>query len=240
MPHENKSSTLPKGFDRLERVIAHLGLASRREAKDCIQKGEVKVNGKVVKEPGFGVKEGKDKIEIKSKSLASKESVLVYKPRGVETNKTLKHTRDLHDEFPAFKHLQPIGRLDKDSEGLIIMSNDGTLAKALTQSDKTVGKEYLVTVREDVSDSILRFMSKGVVFDGIKTKEAPTKKISPHVFSIVLKEGRKHQIRRMCEICRLTIERLVRVKIGHLSVKLLSKKPFLHLTQDDVLLLKSK
>lgn len=234
MFHENKASTLPKGFDRLERVIAHLGLASRREAKDLIAKGLVKVNGKVVREPGFGVVASKDDIKIDQKRLEKKESVLVYKKRGIETNKTSRMSKDLHDEFPQFAHLHPIGRLDKESEGLIIMSNDGTLTKALTGINSNIKKEYLVTVREAVSDSLLAFMSKGIELDGVKTKVAPTKKISPHTFTIVLQEGRKHQIRRMCDTCRLTIEKLVRTKIGFLGLPLLKTSQFIKLNQEEV------
>ncbi len=237
MPHENKSSSLPKGFDRLERVIAHLGLASRREAKDLIIKGKVKVNGQVRRGPGFGVIPGKDVITLEQKGVPKKESVLVYKKRGIETSKTGRLNKDLHDQFPQFRHLHPIGRLDKESEGLIIMSNDGTLARALT-ADKTVEKEYQVTVREAVSDSILRFMGQGIVLDGIKTKEAKTKKLTPHTFLIVLKEGRKHQIRRMCDVCRLTIEKLVRVRIGHLKLSRSSQEAPLVLTEVDIAKLK--
>lgn len=234
MFHENKSSTLLKGFDRLERVIAHLGLTSRREAKDLIVKGLVKVNGKVIKEPGFGVLPQKDTITLNTARMDKKESVLVYKKRGIETNKTSRMSKDLHDEFSQFKHLHPIGRLDKESEGLIIMSNDGTLTKALTGINSNIKKEYLVTVREVVSDSLLAFMSKGVELDGIKTKVAPTKKISPHTFTIVLQEGRKHQIRRMCDVCRLTIEKLVRTKIGFLGLPLLKTGQCIKLNQEEV------
>lgn len=233
-----KPSTLPIGKNRLERVIAHLGLASRREAKALIEKGEVKVNGKVIREPGFGICDGKDKIEIKSVSHENRESFLVYKPRGIETNKTTPNARDLHTVFPELKHLHPIGRLDKESEGAIIMSNDGTLAKALTASDCHVGKEYNVFVREKVSDSALKKMADGIILDGVITKPARTKRISDTAFGIVLFEGRKHQIRRMCDALHLTIEKLVRVKIGHLSVGPIKSGEKKKISTDDVKKLK--
>jgi 23S rRNA pseudouridine2605 synthase len=238
MPTPHKPSTLPQGFDRLERVMAEKGWASRREAKALVVKGEVKVNGKVVREPGFGVK-ATDKIEITSQAHSQKESVLVYKPRGIETSKTTPTAKDLHSEFPKLRHLHPIGRLDKDSEGLIIMSDDGTLAKALTKEGSSVGKEYMVTVREVVSDKSLEMMSAGIVIDGVITLPAKTKKVSDNVFTIVLHEGRKHQIRRMCDACRLTIEKLVRIKIGHLSIGSMRPSNVKNVSAEDVAKLKS-
>jgi len=212
------TSTLAPGLERLERAIAHQGLASRREAKDMITRGFVRVNKKVVTEPGFGVLLGKDKIDILQKEISDKESVLVYKPRGIETSATTKGTKDIHSIFPQFAHLSPIGRLDKDSEGLIILSNDGTLTSALTKIDSTIGKTYLVSTREAISNIVLQKMATGIILDKVLTKSAETKRVSRTSFTITLHEGRKHQIRRMCDACRLTITSLVRIQIGSLVV----------------------
>ncbi len=227
-------STLPVGQERLERAIAYMGLASRREAKELINTGQVKVNGKVIKEPGFGIVVGTDKIEVQGEALQGKETVLVYKPRGLETNKTTATTKDLHDYFPKLKHLAPIGRLDKDSEGLIIMSNDGSLARALTQENSRIGKTYLVTVRENITDEAIRKMSTGIMLDKIKTKPAQVRRMSRMSFSIVLHEGRKHQIRRMCDACHLNVEELVRTDIGHLSIGNMKSGGTRRLVQDDI------
>ncbi|MBP6904536.1 MAG: rRNA pseudouridine synthase [Candidatus Pacebacteria bacterium] len=230
-------TTLPKGQERLEKVMAHLGLASRREAKDLITKGKVSVNGVVVTEPGHGIIPGKDTIEVKGVSV--KESYLVYKPRGIETTKTTPTAKDLHDTFKKLRHLSPIGRLDKDSEGLIIMSNDGTLTKALTKEDSHVGKTYLVTVRENVSDASILKMARGIVLDKVMTKPAVTKRASRTSFTITLYEGRKHQIRRMCDACRLTITSLVRTSIGHLKYDGMKPGNVKKLAPSDIELLKS-
>ena len=232
-------STLAPGLERLERAIAHMGLASRREAKDLISKGLVRVNKKVIKEPGFGIKVGKDTIEIEGAPLSDKESFLVYKPREIETSKTSDKTKDLHDYFPRLKHLAPIGRLDKESEGLIIMSNDGTLARALTQENSTVSKTYEVLVRENVTDDALQKMTKGILLDKVRTKPATVKRLSRKSFSIVLHEGRKHQIRRMCDACHLTVESLIRTNIGHLSIGSMKPGAVRKLIVDDVEKLKS-
>ncbi|MEO5646032.1 MAG: pseudouridine synthase [Candidatus Paceibacterota bacterium] len=223
------ASTLAPGLERLERAIAHQGLASRREAKALITEGSVKVNGKIIKEPGYGIKVGIDVIDIKGGVLQEgKESVLVYKPRNIETSRTdfgstadkstKSKVKDLHDFFPKFKHLAPIGRLDKESEGLIIMSNDGTLARALTQEDSHVGKKYLVTVRENITDTTISKMTKGITLDGVKTKPAVIERASRRSFTIILHEGRKHQIRRMADACHLTVEELIRTDIGSLNI----------------------
>ncbi len=228
------ASTLKKGQERLERAIAHMGLASRREAKDLISKGLVQVNKKVIKEPGFGIFVDKDVIEIEGSSTEAKQSVLVYKPRAIETNKTSEGAKDLHDYFPKFKHLNPIGRLDKDSEGLIIMSNDGTLARVLTQENSPVGKTYEVTVRENVTDDALKKMRTGIMLDKVRTKPTTVERISRTAFTIVLHEGRKHQIRRMCDVCHLTVESLVRTDIGHLSIGSMTPGSVRKLIKDDI------
>ncbi len=229
-------TTLPKGHERLEKVMAQRGLASRRESKALIAKGLVSVNGKVVTEAGFGVIPTKDVIEIKG--AQNKESYLVYKPRGVETTKTSPAAKDLHDHFKNLKHLSPIGRLDKESEGLILMSNDGTLTKALTKEDSHIGKTYLVTVRENVSDAAILKMARGIMLDKVMTKPAVTKRASRTSFTITLFEGRKHQIRRMCDACKLTIESLVRTHIGHLKYDGMKPGNVKKLSPDDVALLK--
>jgi pseudouridine synthase len=212
------ASTLPEGQERLERAIAHMGLASRREAKELIKSGQVQVNGKTIRETGFGIVLGKDNIKVNGETGILKEALLIYKPRGIETTKTSPENTDIHDKFKGLNHLSPIGRLDKDSEGLIIMTNDGTLTRALTKENSSVEKEYLVLVREAITPEAVTKLSSGIMLDKVMTKPATVKKISKSSFTITLTEGRKHQIRRMCDACRLTIESLTRIRIGHLKI----------------------
>ncbi|MES2985680.1 MAG: pseudouridine synthase [Patescibacteria group bacterium] len=230
---QNSPRTLAENLIRLEKHIANLGLASRREAKDLILKGLVSVNGNVVTDTGFGFDITKDTISVKQDDI-KKEYILLYKPRGIETNKTADHLQDIHDVYPQFKHLAPIGRLDADSEGLIILSNDGVLAKVLTQPDSHVGKTYRVTVRESVTENAIKTMSEGILLDGVKTKPAEAVRESEHVFTIVLHEGRKHQIRRMADAVKLTVESLVRVGIGSLGCEGLSVGGFRELSEEEV------
>lgn len=231
-------STLAPGLERLERAIAHQGLASRREAKALITNGSVKVNDKVIKEPGFGITVDTDVISIKGMEAQAKESILLYKPRGLETSKTTPETKDIKDKYKQLAHLSPVGRLDKESEGLIILTNDGTLTKALTKEGSTVDKEYKVTVRENVTDDALEKMTKGIMLDKIRTKPTTTKRVSRYTFTIVLNEGRKHQIRRMCAACRLTVESLTRIRIGHLQIQKMKAGTMKKLTEQDIALLK--
>lgn len=230
---------LPEHLIRLEKHIAKLGLASRREAKDLIVRGFVSVNGEIVTNPGYGFDIQKDTVTVKTDVEHKKEYILLYKPRGIETNKTSDHLQDIHDVFPEYSHLSPIGRLDAESEGLIILTNDGTLTKALTQQDTHIGKTYEVTVRESVSEDACATMARGIVLDGIVTKLAEVKKIDTHRFTIVLHEGRKHQIRRMADAVKLTVERLVRIAIGNIEVQEMKSSESRSLNQEEVLRLKS-
>lgn len=233
-----QKSTLPENEIRLEKHMAQSGLSSRREAKSMIVDGFVKVNGVVVTNPGHGIDISKDKIEIEQNGQAPKEYILLYKPRGIETNKTNFDLEDIHDLFPQFSHLSPIGRLDAMSEGLIILSNDGTLAKSLTQIDSKVGKTYFVRVKQIVDLNSLDKMAKGLVIDEKKTKPAVTKMISEHTFHITLHEGRKHQIRLMSQYFEWDVTQLVRIAIGNISIKNMRAGDWRDLTKEEVELLK--
>lgn len=217
-PRRLVESTLAPGLERLEKYLAHAGLSSRREAKDLINRGLVTVNGTVAKNPGQGIDSAKDKVKINGGISEHKETILLYKPRGVETSKTSPDTKDIHDRFPQFKHLAPIGRLDKESEGLILLSNDGVLARVITGENSTIDKEYLVTVREDVMPAVLEKMERGLVIEKEKTKPCIAEKVSRHEFTITLHEGKKHQVRRMANACKLTITKLVRIRIGNITI----------------------
>lgn len=200
---------------RIEKYLSEQGIMSRREAKRFISEGKILVNGRPA--------QAGDKINLKTdiltispeveKSMSEKKTVLVYKPRGVISSKDSDGEKNIFDVFPQFKELNTVGRLDKESEGLILLSNDGMVTKAITGKDHLIEKEYVVTVREKVTPHMMKQMSNGIKLDDGWTKPAIAKKIGDHVFSITLKEGRKHQIRRMANACHLTVESLVRTRI---------------------------
>ncbi len=226
-------STLAEGLVRLEKYIAQQGMCSRREGKQLILDGKISVNGNVVYETGFGIDPKLDKVEIVG-TVEKKETVALYKPRGIETSKTSEDSVDIHDEFPELAHLAPVGRLDKDSEGLILLTNDGLVTRAITGEHSDVEKEYVVTTREFVTDESLEKMARGIMLDDKKTLPAKTKRVSDTKFLIVLQEGRKHQIRRMADACKLTIEELKRIRVGHIKIENLKSAEFRELTDEEV------
>lgn len=231
-------STLKPGFERLEKYLAQQGLASRREAKDLIKRGLVLVNKRKIYEPGFGVNPETDHVSVDGAKMPEKESVLLFKPRNVETNATTPGVTDIKTRFTKYAHLSPIGRLDKDSDGLIILSNDGVLAKSLTKENSNIEKEYLVMVREEVKPEHLNMLAHGIKLDRVMTKPAIVKRVGRNGFTIILKEGRKHQIRRMCDACHLTVTSLTRIRIGHLEAKKMMAGNVKSIAPKDVALLK--
>jgi pseudouridine synthase len=198
----------------------------------------VKVNNKIIRETGYGVVLEIDTIKVGNNTGVAKEALLIYKPRGIETSKTSTDNTDIHDKFKGLEHLSPIGRLDKDSEGLIIMTNDGTLTKALTKIDSNVEKEYLVLVRETVTPDSISKLSSGIMLDKVMTKPAFVKKVSRSSFTISITEGRKHQIRRMCDACHMTIESLTRIRVGHLKIGSMKPGFVKRISEEDIVLLK--
>lgn len=235
---KNSPKTLAKHLVRLEKQIAQLGLASRREAKSLISGGFVTVNGETTTNPGHGIHPTRDKISIKEDPKNKKEYILLYKPVGIETNKTTSHLKDIHEMYPQFAHLSPIGRLDTASGGLIILSNDGTLTKVLTAVNSKIGKTYLVEIKEKVKQSNLSEMEDGIMLHGIKTKPCKTKKVSENQFEIILHEGRKHQIRQMCDAVKWTVASLTRIAIGNIKIEKLKPGAFVKLTQKEIEVLK--
>lgn len=224
---------------RLDSYLAHAGIASRREAKDFVKRGLISVNGKKSTEPGMKVFPEKDEITVSekiAKKIKEKETVLVYKPRGyVSSPDSDEGVLNIFDSFPHFRHLNCVGRLDKESEGLILLSNDGLITKAITGKDHRIEKEYIVTTRERVPDGAIVRMEKGMrLEDGSKTLPAKVQKNKRNVFTIILKEGKKHQIRRMANACRLTIDSLKRVRIHNLEIGSMKPGHFSKLTQEEV------
>lgn len=205
---------------RIEKYLSEQGTVSRREAKRLMEQGLILVNKKQP-QPGDKIDPNVDVITFKNAAKAiieKKITAAVYKPRGVISSKDTDRGKNIFDVFPQFAELNCVGRLDKESEGLILLSNDGMITKAITGKDHLVEKEYLVTVREKFTPSMAKRMSDGIRLQDGWTKKAEARKIDNHTFGIILKEGRKHQIRRMANECRLTIESLKRVRVHNIKV----------------------
>jgi len=212
---------------RLNKAVAASGLASRRHADELIKSGKVSVNGVVVTNLATIVRPDKDVLKVAGKSLLAKEVVYValHKPRGVitscEDEKNRKCVIDLLP--PQFKHLKPVGRLDRDSSGLLIMTNDGELAYALTHPSQEVGKTYVVTVSGFFTKEHAKNLSQGVALVDGMTHPADVHILTTgkeqSSFEITIHEGRNRQIRRMCGQLGLNVTRLVRAAIGGLQLK---------------------
>lgn len=206
---------------RIEKYLGKEGILSRREARKYLEEGHIFVNGTQA-EPGQKILPREDKITFDSqvqREQDQKITVAVYKPRGVISSHDTDRGKNIFDVFPQYKHLHCVGRLDKESEGLILLSNDGLVTRAVTNKEHKVEKEYLVTVREEVLPWMMEKMSRGMELEDGWTLPATAKKVDTHSFSIILKEGRKHQVRRMANACHLTVESLNRIRIHTITSK---------------------
>lgn len=214
--------TEQKNLMRVQKYLSQKGIMSRREAERAITLGRIKVNGKILKEMGVLVDPERDKVEVLGvvggDDTEKKITVAVYKPRGVVCSENSMEGKTIFEAFPQYKNLNVVGRLDKESEGLLLMSNDGVVTSVVTGSDHVVPKEYVVTVREELTPRDIRKMEDGIFLDGEKTLPAKGEILGPHKFSLVLREGKTHQIRRMTDFLRLTVERLIRTRVGDITL----------------------
>ena len=208
---------------RIQKIIAQSGLCSRREAERYIEDGEVRVNGKVAQ---LGDKALPDAaIFVKNKPLMQKQerivTLIMNKPKGVHCTNSDPHAeRTVFDLLPADLlrlRLFCAGRLDKDSEGLLVITNDGDLAHRITHPSHGVEKEYLVHVKGHVSVGGLRRLRDGVELDDGITAPATASQPSPGVLRLTIHEGRNRQVRRMCEAIGHPVLRLVRTRIGPIA-----------------------
>jgi len=195
---------------RISKYFSQEKILSRREAEDYIRQGKISVNGEIVTDLGRQIDPKIDKIEIVGEK-EEKTTVLFYKPRGVETS-------EIFNLVPKFRHLNTVGRLDKESEGLILLSNDGVVTNLVTGKEHVVEKEYLVETKEKVTQTQINAMSKVMNLSDGPTLPAKAEIVSDHSFKIILKEGRNHQVRRMANQVRLTVNKLTRIRIGNLTV----------------------
>ena len=204
---------------RIQKYLSQQKILSRREAEDYIRKGLITLNGKVVHEMGVQIDPMKDKVGILTAGLkekAEKITVAVYKPRDIVCSKIGSEGTTVFEVFPKFQELNVVGRLDKESDGLLLLSNDGTVTSAVTGSDHLIEKEYEVSVRETINRGKANKLERGVKLEDGMTLPAKVEIIAPHKFVIVLKEGRKHQVRRMAAAVNLTVTGLKRLRIGNI------------------------
>ncbi len=227
---------------RLQVFLSRNGVTSRRKAFDLIQEGHVKVNGKVIREPSTPVDSSKDKIEVDGQSIRPKnyDYILLNKPSGVVTTKEdVFASKTVIDLLPVeYRHLVPVGRLDKDTEGLLLLTNDGDLTFQLTHPKFNIDKTYLVRVTGKLKDEDKIKLEKGIMLEGRKTFPAKIAEIKPlqnqTEFMMTIHEGRKRQIRMMLGHLKYPVVYLKRLSQGTLVLGNLPTGHWRLLTADEV------
>ncbi|MDB5432321.1 MAG: pseudouridylate synthase [Caulobacter sp.] len=237
---------------RVNKWLAQSGVCSRREAEALIAEGLVSIDDEVVQDVGRKIEPGQtltlaDKAQA---ALTNAMSILVHKPRGIVSSqpepgqipavRLLTREALWGDKAPVpdrDSKLAPVGRLDMESRGLLLMSEDGVVAKAVIGPQSNLDKEYLVAVRGELTDEKLDLLHHGLELDGRQLKPAEVSVVSDMRIRIVLNEGRNRQIRRMCELVELTVLDLFRTRIGPLSLGDMPEGRWRHLTKDERALL---
>lgn len=227
---------------RINKFLAESGVCSRRAADKLIEEGQVKVNGKICL-IGQDIDEFSDNILVNGKKVSLSNTFDYYimnKPKGyvctVKDDKGRKTVMDLLP--PNVKRVVPVGRLDYDSEGLLIFTNDGDLTFKLTHPKNEIPKTYLVKTERPVSESDIAKLKQGVVIDGVKTKKCNVKFIEStktgSKLHITITEGRNRQIRKMIEAIGNSVDFLKRIKIGDLSLSGLNRGETRKLTAQEI------
>lgn len=224
--------------------MAEQGVASRRKSEDLIRAGKVKVNGHIA-EIGMKINPRKDLVTVGKQKLTNvKNRKMVYimlnKPRGYVTTVSdelgRKTVMDLLPDFGC--RIYPVGRLDKDSEGLLLLTNDGSFTNCMTHPSHEYAKVYRVTIRPSVNDEILFNLRNGIEIDGRKTAPCEvtvlTEEENRVVLEFILHEGRNRQIRKMCESQGLEVARLKRISIGPIKLGMLKQGDYRELSEQDV------
>lgn len=226
---------------RLQKFMAECGVASRRKCEEIIEQGKVKVNGHIA-HIGDKVNPKKDLVTVRGKKINKDERkyyIMLNKPRGYVTTVSDELGRKtVMDLVDVDARVYPVGRLDKDSEGLLILTNDGSFANALTHPKHNYAKVYRVTVRPAVNDEILNKLRSGIEIDGRKTAPCDVNIITEEegrvVLEFILREGRNRQIRKMCEAVNLEVARLKRISIGPVKLGMLQTGKTRRLTDNEV------
>lgn len=229
---------------RLQKFMAEQGVASRRKSEELILAGKVKVNGHVA-QIGMKINPRKDLVTVGKQKLTNVKNrkmlyIMLNKPRGYVTTVSdelgRKTVMDLLPDFGV--RIYPVGRLDKDSEGLLLLTNDGSFTNCMTHPSHEYAKVYRVTVRPAVDDNILYNLRNGIEIDGRVTAPCDvtvlTEEENRVVLEFVLHEGRNRQIRKMCESQGLEVARLKRISIGPIKLGMLKQGDYRELSEQDV------
>ncbi len=220
---------------RINKYISEKGLCSRREADELIRQGKVTINGEKAS-IGSKVCPG-DIVKLGSKPLKSKEPPVYLafnKPAGIVCTTDTREKDNIIDFIKYPKRIFPVGRLDKESEGLIFLTSDGDIVNKILRAGNNHEKEYVVTVDKPITEGFIESMSNGVRILGTLTKKCKVSQLSKYVLRIILTEGMNRQIRRMCEVFGYEVVKLRRVRIMNVTLGSLPVGRWRHLTQDEL------
>lgn len=214
-------------MERIQKVIAQSGYCSRRKAEDFIKKGLVSVNGNVIREMGYKVNND-DYIEVEGNSIINKESKVYYllnKPRGVITSTSDdKNRKTVIDLIADLRRIYPVGRLDYDTTGLIILTNDGILANLLMHPKNKIDKVYIAKIEGIITKADIQKLEKGIVIGGFKTSKSKAKiiridkKNNTSIVELTIHEGKNHQVKNMFKALNYNVLKLKREKIAFLTL----------------------
>lgn len=222
---------------RLQKFLSMAGFCSRRKGEVFITQGRVKVNGKTITELGTKIDPVKDRVEVDGKKLRLQEIpiyIALNKPKGYITSCEQQGEPIVIDLIDIPQRIYPVGRLDKDSTGLLLLTNDGELHHRLLHPSFDHEKEYIVTTALPMPTESLATMRKGMFIQGKKTRPAKVKRLSRHQFMIQLKEGRNRQIRRMVKKLKNHVSRLKRIRVADVHLGDLHEGAWRHLTEKEV------
>jgi 23S rRNA pseudouridine2605 synthase len=222
---------------RLQKYLSGAGVCSRRKGEEYIKAGRIKVNGEVSTQPGVQVDPEKDRVEVDGRVVRNNQQmvyIVLNKPAGYITSRSHGDRKIVFDLINIKERLNPVGRLDKCSTGLLLLTNDGELHNRLIHPSFDHEKEYEVEALKPVSDKTLEILRRGVVIENKKTRPAKIARTAESSFKIILKEGRKRQIRRMVEKVDNQVVRLHRIRISTLLIGKLKMGQWRHLFPDEV------
>lgn len=221
----------------MQKYLSTAGVCSRRKAEELIQDGRISVNGVAVSELGTKVDPDRDLVEVDGNAIRINQK-LVYialnKPKNYVTSCRQKAEKVVVDLLEVAQRVYPVGRLDRDTTGLLILTNDGRLHHKLSHPSFDHEKEYEVTVVKPIPDGALQHMAKGLPLMGTKTRPARVKRISARRFRIILQEGKNRQIRRMVRKVGNQVTDLKRVRIANVKLDKLPVGTWRHLTKTEL------
>ena len=219
---------------RLQKFLSRAGICSRRKGEEYIKAGWVKVNGKIVTELGVKVDPERDAVEVDSDAIRSDSAptyIALNKPKGYVSSCDQQNEKIVLDLLDISQRVYPVGRLDKESTGLLLLTNDGHLHHRLSHPSFNHEKEYEVTVAKPLPEGALRKLAKGLPMMGTRTRPARVKRISARRFGIVLQEGKNRQIRRMIRKVGNQVTHLKRIRIANIKLGNLASGSWRYLTK---------